>query len=289
MNILNEIKVQEIPGKECGLVYITPEQAKQIFEQNANPNNRRMDNFAARKYAGDMDNGDFAETTLLTFDANGMMLDGHTRMKALSESKCSGQWFVMLHGAKNDRFIFDRGRGRTITQNINMNGNVKRTSYDIAVANMAIDVENAYACGSIAKSNFRRASDAEVMDFLDANQATFDMLHSYGKGNGIMTRKAPVATAIFQALRCGVDESILNKFSDVINNGYMSDKSESAAITLRKQLEKYNPSGSKRIMYEHAAEESIAAFITGTSRKQSFKGETCPYTMILANRSKKEG
>ena len=278
------IKVQEVEGKTCGLAFITPEQAKQIIENNANPKNRKINAAAVLKYKADMETGNFAETTLICFNEEGMLQNGHNRLKALAQAygNVDGQWFVVLIGAKNDRCIFDRGCGRTTAQTINMQEGTNITPREVGIARMLVVLEK-YGKGAYCGRD-SEISDIEIQDYIANNYEYFEALKSVVSLSALHTRKAAVAAGLIQAVKAGVDLNVIETFAKVLNEGYANGQNESAAITLRKQIESdYHASGALRFMFERATEEAILAFATGTPRKRSFEGRKAPYSDMVAN------
>lgn len=281
IDINNLINVQDLDGKTCGLAFITPEQAKMIIENNANPRNRKINERSVMKYKKDMESGDFAETTLLCFDKANMLTDGHNRMNALARADVKGQWFVVLIGSENDRCIFDRGGIRTTAQTMYMMGDDRVTGRDVAIARILVAVDKYGTKGSFDRCN--EVSDAETQDYIMNNCEWFEKLKSAVSMSGLHTRKTPIAAGLLQAIKAGVDLNVIVTFCKVLNEGYANGQNESAAITLRKQIESdFHRSGYKRFMFESATEEAMFAFATGTPRKKSFDGRKTPYSDMIA-------
>lgn len=279
IDISKTINIQEIKGKKCGLVFITPDTAKAIIENNANPNNRNVYIHTKAKYKADMEAGTFAETTLICFDKNGMLLDGHNRLSALSEAVTDGAWFVVLMGAENDKCVFDRGAARTISQTAKMRG-LGVTTKMIAAARVMILLDK---YGLKANKNRQlELRDTEVLDYIDEHKDWFETMEMLAPASGTHTRKCMIAAGIMQAFRTGVPQETLKTFAKVLNEGFSNGMNESAAIALKQQLERdYTRGSASLIEFEHSTEEAIMAFVTGTPRKRAFEGKRAPYTEMV--------
>ena len=86
----------------CGLTFevetITPEQAKLYFEQR-HPNQRKLNDNKVRRFLDIMRAGEWSEPPFtfdsIAFDAEGLLVNGQGRMKALSMHDCPLQFIVI--------------------------------------------------------------------------------------------------------------------------------------------------------------------------------------------------
>lgn len=246
-------------------VFITPEMAKYILENN-NIGNRKLSD-AYKKYASDMESGAWEQlsiASIILYDGeNDVLKDGQHRLAAVAESGI-GQWFYVYTDAKTE--IIDRGKTRSIDDIMRLRG------YDEDVANRFVV--------AIAKTYY----DLFVKHNACADGKTIDFVLKYGdllkkarklthRGCHPLTKQSTVAFATFCALYAGVDYDELNHFFEVVNTGFANGEKDSAAVVLRKMLQdEKNSRNSRRHRTKKAlvTDMAIHDYISGKVRKQIY-------------------
>lgn len=255
---------------------ITPELAGRWL--TANKHNRPVLRATVRRYAEDMKAGRWELNAQgISFKENGELADGQHRLLAIIEADRPVTMMVTF-GVPDTSFIYDRGRGRSQTNVLQMLG------ADPGVANNSVvGAINYlfYKCGN-------RPSDFTIVKFANdhaENLAAANNLVNRGKKNA-MSRRSPVIAAAFIALECGVPQDTLTAFFTAVNTGFTNSRTESAAIVLRNWLLNWTASA-------HYAERDRAFMITNNAiadyaakkpRVKLYKDNANPYFDHWKNR-----
>lgn len=206
---------------------ITPEMAAKYLEKNM-IHNRKPIASTVHKYADDMKAGRWELTSQgITFNERGDLVDGQHRLAAIIEANAPIQMNV-TYDEKNDVSIHDRGRGRTLSNVLEMRGAPKILS-NYTVIGAARLLLRLVGC--------LRPSDNKVCDFIQANEELFANSYNVcceGVTKACMfSKKSVVVATVFCALSSGVPIESIKNFCNVLNSGYQESKEDSAAMVLR--------------------------------------------------------
>jgi len=268
------VPFQNLPGKTVGLALITPDIAKFLLSLNIK-NNRRISNARVESYAQDMRDDKFAETTMITIDENGRLIDGQHRLHAVIKSG-KAQWFVVFVGAHNNQYIFDRGLQRTTAQNAKMAGMLVCDNITLGMLRLHFAI--------YSKSPNQRVNDAQIMEYIEENN---DILLRLTKiipsTSSTLTSRSAVRHGIYQALRCGVSEDVLATFCRAVNSGFVDNPNQNAAIASRNQNLANPPVGSikKRMEAAFACEWAIQYYAAHRNWTKALSNNQGPYTAML--------
>ena len=268
------IPFQSIPGKTVGLAMITPDLAKSMLALNIK-NNRRISNARVESYAQDMRDDKFAETTMITIDENGHLIDGQHRLQAVIKSG-KAQWFVVFVGAHNNQYIFDRGLQRTTAQNAKMAGMLVCDNITLGMLRLHFAI--------YSKTPNQRVNDAQLMEYIeDNNDVLLRLSKIIPSTSSTLTSRSAVRHGIFQALRSGVSEDILSAFCKAVNTGFVDNPNQNAAIAFRNQNLANPPVGSikKRMEAAFACEWAIQYYAAHRNWTKALSNNQGPYTAML--------
>ena len=104
----------ETASLEVFPVTITPELAKILLDFNLN-NNRKISAYTVAKYAKKIQQGQWGNSSPITFSDKNHLIDGQHRLKAVIKAGIPVPFPVMLGIPEETAENFDRGRRRTIT------------------------------------------------------------------------------------------------------------------------------------------------------------------------------
>jgi hypothetical protein len=109
-------------GRELKLVTVEPALAE-LWLATANTKNRPLDQSRVDEYARAMLTGQWRlSNDALSFDKNGVLLNGQHRLRAVAKSRTT-QVFAVLEGAEpEDQNVMDVGKGRKAGQQLHIQG-----------------------------------------------------------------------------------------------------------------------------------------------------------------------
>lgn len=261
-------------GKEVTstVMTITPEIAAQMLKLSKG--NRRIDVRRVRNYAETMKAGKFTlNNDAICFNADGTLVNGHHRLTACI--KCGIPFQALVNRNMPTNSVYDRGKPRSIGDSLYMGKVIPKelthNSY-VAIANRYLEIQNG--------DKLRSVAEYMVGNFLAENKDYILKVHSMS-GQGAskpIARKSPIETALFAALKSGVDENILNDFVTVVNSGYSSGDKQSAAVMLRNYLLTTPYSGATMSNKFCAITQlAIQDFVNGKPRKVMYRKLSFPY------------
>lgn len=207
----------------------TPDMAKKVLETQ-NTHNRSISPKLVFTYAYLMKCGDWDENNLdpITINKDGVLENGQHRLSAVVKSGKDVRFFTVVNSEPTFG-SFDRGRGRTTVDTININGFCGKISNShVAIANMILP-----------RYGMRYRNDYIVQEYIVANEENIrkavNISGTGGHAKYIM-KKASAQTAIYQALRAGYKEDELRKFAEIVNSGFYDAAEQTSAIVLRNML-----------------------------------------------------
>lgn len=202
---------------------ITPAMASNYLTHNEHNPRKNTNRNQIEAYARDMAAGKwFANGEPIVFDANGDLKNGQHRLMAIVKANVPVYMFV-IRGVDPEYTTFDYGMLRRVSQELGCSRNVE------VLANMI--VSNAY---SIPKP-----SKGIVRDYMIKHREMINKAIALSQIGGTKSigLKRDVYSAIYLMLRCGENESEIDKFMRVVNTQFMlTERESSSAIVLYKHL-----------------------------------------------------
>lgn len=142
-------------------VSVTPDLARRWLRKNHT--NRRLDWHTVEKYARIMRAGNWSlDSNAIAFDPDGNLLNGQHRLNAVALSQVSITFAVQRNVPPQAMKYMDRGRGRTVAQNLRFE-NEKNSTVLAATIRLLISIEEELA--------YIAVSDDMIYDYLDAHPA----------------------------------------------------------------------------------------------------------------------
>lgn len=248
---------------------ITPEIAAEYLKHNES--NRSLRQSDVEKYARDMANGAWELTPeVIAIGENGNLKNGQHRLNAVIKAGIPVN-FIVAYDVPDSVTIFDRGVLRTSSDVLRMNGVSVSASTTMADAlyNFLF-----LLCG------VKKVTDMTKIEFIAEHED--DVVNALGIANIIsskekLCRPAPIATAIYCAIRCGISETALRRFVMTVNSGFPENSEEFAAVVLRNYMKQtYTGSDPDRRFAFAVATNAIRDFSSRQPRKQIYRKDTKP-------------
>ena len=281
---------------------ISPEKAKEYLSlSRGNPrygtstklvNVPEVDQLARDMRAGNWKNAGGS----ITFDWNGVLIDGHHRLSAIIKS---GKTFptVVVRGADPSSVsVIDTVVRRPISQRMAAS---REVGTDLANTRV-IAAERIYlAFRKGIRFAERTVTDNEIFDFIlehaDSYKFAYDVFNT--AATKPVTSKASFIHAFVEAYEAGVDCEILRRLCNIVNTGrYSGAEEETAAIELRNWLLAIgNDLGKARMRERMVVSETIQTYISRfvegkpTSRQINKKSIMGIYTYQNMERENRRG
>lgn len=208
---------------------ITPAIAKHILANNIN--NRNVSRLTVKKYAQEMKSGNWQlNYEPVVISNTGKLLNGQHRLMAIVQSGVAVDLYV-IRGADDNITIYDRGYLRKEDQVIAMMGVTNSTKGTVAIAKSFYKYLFPVSSGAVPTVG--------IVAFL---KAYMDKLDEYNSSKGGIKANTPMyvkvdnaifGTAFVIARDNGMSVEELRTFLKVVKTGYMEEKNQSAAITIR--------------------------------------------------------
>lgn len=201
---------------------ITPWKALELLEHNVN--NRPINKNRVKMYADDMRNGGWFENgESIVITESGNLVDGQHRLMALVEANVTATFVVATIPDKNAR-NFDNGRSRNTNDALRMYFPDKTFKRDTVSA-----------CKMVYRSITKRRafSESEIIDFIVMN---YELVSDFQENVKTVKFGASVTAGALCAYKNGYDVDKLNRFIEVLNNGYSVCDAETIAVALRNYL-----------------------------------------------------
>lgn len=150
---------------------ITPAKAQEYLSKSGG--NRNISKPVVASYAASMKAGKWLlNGEAITFDLNGVLLNGHHRLHAVILAGVPIQTFV-ARGVEHECFsTFDCGRHRTVGQLIGMQG-IKHYNCVASAVNMAYRLVNGYKVSEGVGMKDLRKSNSDSIDFFNRDREFF--------------------------------------------------------------------------------------------------------------------
>ena len=212
----------------------TPEMAKKVLEEN-NTSNRPLSEITVRTYANIMRAGDWDENALdpIVINRYGVLENGQHRLRAVVLAKKTVRMWTIT-GSQQTFGSFDRGKTRSISDVININGFVgKISSKHVSVATLMLK-----RYGLLYTRN-----DALVQEYIVSNERQIKESVSIGttlkgktRGKSFPVSRAPIHCALYMALKLNYEPDKLKHFMSVLSSGFYSNECETSAVVLRNMM-----------------------------------------------------
>ena len=215
--------------------WITPQKAKEYLEHNET-NYRSLQQHRVENYAEEMKNDLWQlNGESIKFREDGSLADGQHRLAAVIKAGRPVQMCV-LRGLDNNVTLFDVGMGRTTGQIVRAGGGSRALS-DGTICSAA----NMMLYGAI-RLGISSTPKATLSKYLLSHSAPWEAVYkviSTNQTNGkLLSRKAPIALALYCLIRSGEALPEIDKFIQVLNSGYPDAFRESSpAIALRNYVQ----------------------------------------------------
>ena len=257
----------------------TIDKDKAIEYLKCNMVNRDISRGRVLQYADSMKRGDWQlNGDSIKFNERGEMVDGQHRLSAIIETGIPITTVVMT-GIEDGICLFDRGRNRSTTDSLLIEGFSRKLANNTCVA--------------IAKLNYslqgkqENVSDSYIREFLIENEADLVKIveiisrgssHHAGSGK-TLARNAPMGLAIYYAVNTEVEWSEIEEFVQIVKSGFYENRKQTAAIVLRNDilngcLTAHGKEKRKSSVY--AMERAIYDYHHGVERKRSYRQTDTP-------------
>lgn len=247
-DIIKEDKLSEVKKilnlsdwDEVSYVEITPDQANDLLAYNRQ--NRPLSKRFIDDYAKQMKSGEWKlDSSAITFNNEGILTNGQHRLSAIVQANVPVRMLVAF-GVENHPEM-DRGKSRTIRENINIGNNVPERLRNRA------DIQKV-ATASLSMGRHGRLTTLEAEEFLKKYEDQLIAAADMGlfKGSRGVSSNA-ISVELFAAYMAGVSADILIRIRKVLNSGVTDGKQDAPIIALRDEIlhtPSYSKGGTKEI------------------------------------------
>jgi len=207
------------------MVEVTPIKAAHWL--NSNKSNRKLRDGVAEKYATDMTEGRWTQSTVpITFYEDGDIADGQHRLWAIVESGKAQRFIIMQGLDRHAGLNIDTGLPRSLVDNARISGE------NTELSNELLSVARAVEEGT---RQLRTASNYKRLDFVAKHDAACRWAITNGpRGRGL--RNAITLAAVARAWYQEKDEDKLKRFCEVMSSGFSEGRHEAAAVAIRNYM-----------------------------------------------------
>ena len=184
---------------------ITPEIAAEMLLCNVS--NRPASKAVIAQYARDMKSGNWDVTgESIKFDADGKLLDGQHRLRAVIASQTSIESVIIRGLCDNARLVMDTGKGRTTRDALALVGEINCTDLAACVRAAIAYQSNMKDGGSV------RISNHEVMGWLELNPDMRDAVRYTNKGKQLRRLLTPRVMGLARFVTFRIDQIASDSF-----------------------------------------------------------------------------
>jgi hypothetical protein len=222
--------------------WINAEQA-QIY-LDANERNRKVKPATVATYARDMTNGNWNYTAApIRFDTNGNLLDGQHRLRAVVASGKRQKFLVVRNLPPETRKNIDNGARRSVADNLVMDFDLRNAAAFASYARLIIRWRGGY----LRNSEYFKASDQEVYDFVIDNEDTLQHAQGYAQRirRAIPMSQAAAGAAFHETYRVEPDRA-KDFWEKVISGAEL--KQGDPALSFRNAVFRVGPSHQDRTL-----------------------------------------
>lgn len=261
------------------VVNISPEMARKWLENNCV--NRTISHGRVEMYARDMSAGKWLlNGEPIVFNKDGNLVNGQHRLSAVIRCGLTVKMLVIKGVENSDGAIYDRGRSRSTSDTLAMNGVDKY----IATRN----VTGMFRLLLCAKKVNYSPTDTEIQEYIEKYSEQIKAVKKICCGKthnkGTNMNKSIIMGCMFCAYLSGVDLETIDEFVKVIYTGFYERQSQTPAVVFRNDILNKNllMIGAKQKMLTlRACEKAIYDYVNKTKRKKSYAGWEEPiYTNI---------
>jgi hypothetical protein len=160
-------------------VWVTPQLAESWMTRNFK-NNRKLCTTRWRKYAKIMQNGDWKVATAISFDMEGVMINGQHRLKALIATGLTLPFVVTMGYEFNASEAFDRGANRNVANIAQLAGVDWCRDHHVSLFNAL------FYCHSDSHKLSTTFTDNEKINGILALEDSYDTcFYKYGASKGV--------------------------------------------------------------------------------------------------------
>ena len=257
---------------------ISVEDAKRILQHNGI--NRKISDDRVKCYAKDLKEGNWQlNGEPIVIDENGDLKNGQHRLSAVIYAN-TPMTTVVIRGQSESVSVYDRGRNRSVSDCLVMDGMDKTLANSVNVGVIKLHY--------YMQAGRRNVSDFDIKRMLEKYQKSLVFLGTIKIKNATLNAKNAVTLlASLYAIESGADKEKIADFLKVLATGFYERKTQSAAIVLRNDFLTKNISyagnSSNRAKSVRIVEKAIDDFLKGYERKASYRNST---TAIFSNSTK---
>lgn len=211
---------------------ITPQMAREMLgKSKGNPrwtSGKLVNMENAKRIAADIANGDWhLGSGDIIFDENGVLVDGHTRLTAITLANKTVPSFVKRGITEAGLLHIDDNKSRSDSQRLHINSTI------LGVAN----IQN-YMIGGVSSREATKLTTEQKRRFVDLHPCVNELYNiiQKRKGGRAITKNAACAHAAMCAFEYGVSGTALTDFFTKVNSGFIDDKGDSACVVVRNYL-----------------------------------------------------
>lgn len=236
-------KITGLTNADIGEVFMTPEKANAILNYYNNKN-RKLSNRVAEQYAQDMIKNRWERSNdSITFDDNWELSNGQHRLKAITIANKPVRVTVAFR--VNQSTEMDRGKQRTVAENIGLSDKVKNEN--LRADKRVTEVANV-VLRSVSKQRIIRTDD--VIELINKYEREFSACldnNLFVGASGV--GQAGISAGFFTALVSGVSLDTLTHIRRVLNDGVAVDVlKDKPIIGMRDKLQSVRGGGQSQTL-----------------------------------------
>lgn len=211
---------------------ITPVMAKEWLD-SANDRNRSLSIRNVKKFASDMENGNWRNThqNAIAFYNDGTLADGQHRLAAIVESGVALEMFVASGLCREDGGMIDQGRPRSVVDAMKIGGLLssdKYATYAAAIVKLVFVAEKGKVNRNLSIYEVAEAIE-KMREGIDFSCGHLTSIQGVGLKNATM--RGAVAVAYYH-----VDHDRLAQFCRVMVTGMPEDRNDAMLVRLRNHI-----------------------------------------------------
>lgn len=211
---------------------ITPQMAREMLgKSKGNPrwtSGKLVNMENAKRIAADIANGDWhLGSGDIIFDENGVLVDGHTRLTAITLANKAVPCFVKRGITAAGLLHIDDNKVRSDSQRFHVNASI------LGVASI-----HRYMLGGVGSREATKLTTEQKRRFLEFHPSLPEFYNIANKRvNGkTVTKNSACTHAAMCAFEYGISGTALTDFFTKVNSGFIDDKGDSACVVVRNYL-----------------------------------------------------
>ncbi len=250
---------------------ITPQMAREMLgKSKGNPRwstGKLVDLRQATKIANDILDGNWhLGSGDILFDEDGVLVDGHTRLTAITIANKAVPCFVKYGISKDGLLHIDDNRVRSDSQRLHTSATI-------------LGVATLQRCmiEGLPPRQARNLSTEQKKAFVDLHPCLDELYTVITKraNKRCLTKNSACLHAAMCAFEYGVSGTILTDFFTKVNSGFIKDSGESACVALRNYLERkaFAERDKELITVSVHTQQAIYDFVHGVVRGKAYRSE----------------